>query len=459
MTAAPSSAFAQWRERTFQALTVPTFRRFWSSQLISLVGSWMQSTAQAYLVLELTNNSSHALGYVNVAQFTPSLVFSLFAGALIDRLPKGRVLQVTQVVLLLCALVLGVLIQTGAVTLTLIMVIAAVAGTANAFNMPTRQSMVADFVPRKLLANAVALNSLSFNVSRTIGQALFGFVVPLGIYLLAGGNAGSTARLAFPFYLNALAFVVVILIQATLPAVRQPADGGRHTLLHDTAQGLRYVRETRSVLNVMLYVGGLSITIINFNVIIPYFARVVYSVGDTGFGLMNAAFGAGAMLGALWQASKPNPVRNLRLGALLLLGFSALLAVLQSPLLAALALAGCGFAMLSLLISANSTVQLSIPDALRGRIMSLYSFVLVGMAPPGALIAGGLIDAAGPFGPRVGLLVLAGLGGVIVLALWKRLPRELPKLQAARLPRGSLAERSLAEPHEDERSLKHAADD
>lgn len=404
--------------------------------MISLVGSWMQSTAQAYLVLELTNNSSRALGLVNVAQFAPSLVFSLFAGALIDRLSKLRVLQVTQIVLMLSALTLGVLIQTGTVTLTLLLVLAVVAGTANAFNMPTRQSMVADFVPRSLLANAVALNSLSFNVSRTVGQALFGFVVPVGIYLLARGDGDSIARLAFPFYLNALAFVAVILIQSTLPVVRQPDDGGHHHLLLDTLQGLRYVRATRQLLYVMLYVGGLSLTIINFNVIIPYYARVVYHLGDTGFGLLNAAFGAGAMLGALWQASKPNPVRNLRLGALMLLAFSALLAVINHPVLAALALAGCGFAMLSLLISANSTVQLVVKDALRGRVMSLYSFVLVGMAPPGAVISGELISQDGPLGPRLGLVVLAFLGGAVVVLLWRKLPRELPTLPArAPIPR------------------------
>jgi len=424
MSSVPSR-LQSWRTRTFEALSVPTFRRFWASQIISLVGSWMQSTAQAYLVLELTNNDSRALGLVNVAQFTPTLVLSLFAGALIDRLPKQRVLQATQIILMLSALVLGILIQTQHVTMTLLLVMAVIAGTANAFNMPTRQSMVADFVPRNLLANAVALNSLSFNVSRTVGQALFGIVIPIGVYLLAQGNDESTARLAFPFYLNAAAFVAAIIIQATLPVIRHDTDR-RHNLLLDTVEGLRYVRSTKSVLSVMLYVGLLSVTIINFNVIIPYYARAVLDLRDAAFGLLNATFGAGAMAGALWQASKPNPVRNLRLGAVLLLAFSTLLAVTSNAVLAGIMLAGCGFAMLSLLISANSTVQLSIPDALRGRVMSLYSFVLVGMAPPGAVITGALISNDGPLGPRLGLLVLTGLGGIVVASLWKHLPRHLP---------------------------------
>ncbi len=445
MAASLLSGFTAWRTHTFQALAVPTFRRYWLSQLISLVGTWMQATARSYLVLELTNNSSHALGWINVAQFTPSLLLSLFAGTLIDRLPKLRVLQVTQIVLLLCSATLGVLVQTGTVTLWTLLTLAAVAGSANAFNMPTRQAMVADFVPRTLLANAVALNSLSFNVSRTVGQALFGFVVPLGAWLLVGGNGASIGRLALPFYLDALAFLVVIFIQATLPAInRAEPDGRRHSLLLDAAEGLRYVRVTPGVLAVMLYVGGLSLTIVNFNVIIPYFARAVYGVGDAGYGLLNAAFGAGAMVGALWQASKPNPLRNLRLGAVLLLAASAVLALLSSPWLVGLALAACGFAMLSLLISANSAVQLSISDQMRGRVMSLYSFVLVGMAPPGALLSGALIAKEGWLGPRAGLLALVVLGALVTALAWTRLPRTLPTSKKATQPE-AVAERAAAD--------------
>ncbi|WP_110884759.1 MFS transporter [Deinococcus yavapaiensis] len=427
MAATSASRFTAWRARTFQALTIPTFRRYWYSQLLSLVGGWMQGTAQAYLVLELTNNDAGALSLVNVAQFAPSLAFSLFAGAIIDRFSKLRVLQITQLVLLACALALGALIHTDTVTLPLLLLVALVAGTANAFNMPTRQSMVADFVPRSSLANAVALNSLSFNVSRTLGQALFGVVVPLGVYLVAGGRSDDTSRLAFPFYLNAVAFVVAIVLQMGLPSIAR-GDASKHgNLVADTLEGLKYVRRNKSVLAIMLYVGGLSLTIINFQIIIPYYARVVYDLKDAGFGLLNATFGAGAMIGALLQAAAPNPLRNLRYGALLLLASSVLLSLTPSPLLGAPLLAACGFSMLAVLISANSTVQLSIPDELRGRVMSLYTFVLVGMAPPGALISGWIISSRGPFGPKLGLALLAGLGALVVLACWRSLPRQLPK--------------------------------
>ena len=165
-----------WRARTFSALRHRHYRRYWFSQLLSLVGSWMQATAQQYLVLELTGGSSTALGYVTVAQFLPSLLLSLFAGAVVDRVPRRRVLLATQVTLLLTAATLAVTTHLGVVSLPLVMAIAFVAGIANAFDMPARQSMVVDFVPRGDVPNAVALNSLSFNVSRTVGQALFGVV-------------------------------------------------------------------------------------------------------------------------------------------------------------------------------------------------------------------------------------------------------------------------------------------
>lgn len=420
------TGWGTWRTRTFSALKHPQYRRYWFSQLLSLVGTWMQTTAQQYLVLELSNQSSAALGWVTVAQFTPSLLLSLFAGAVIDRVPRRRVLLTTQLVLMSSALALAISTALGVVTLPLVLILAFISGMAQAFDMPARQSMVVDFVPRSDVPNAVALNSLSFNVSRTLGQALFGVVAALGVKVLAGGNADNIARLALPFYLNVASFFVVIYVLATLPF--PPREYGRHgSVLDDVRDGLRYVRATPAVRNVMLLVGLLSLTVINFNVIIPYYARVVFGAREAAFGILSAAFGVGAMAGALWQASKPNPVRNLRLGAVILLVSSVLLALSPGPAVATPVLAACGFGMLSLLVSANSTVQLVIPDQLRGRVMSLYTFVLAGMGPPGALLASTLISKQGVLGPRWGLAALAALGSLALLLLWQRLPRKLEK--------------------------------
>lgn len=420
------ASFQSWRSRTFSALRHPDYRRYWYSQLLSLIGSWMQTTAQQYLVLELSNQSSAALGWVTVAQFTPSLLLSLFAGAVIDRVPRRRVLLATQLTLMGTAIALAVTTHLGVVTVPLVLVLAFISGVAQAFDMPARQSMVVDFVPRSDVPNAVALNSLSFNVSRTLGQAMFGVVAAVGVSLLSRGNAEHISRLALPFYLNVASFIIVIYVIATLPFPARDT-GGSKGMLRDVTDGLRYVRATPAVRNVMLLVGALSLTVINFNVIIPYYARVVFGAREAAFGLLSSAFGVGAMAGALWQASKPNPLRNLRYGGVILTSAAAVLAFTPNPMLAAPVLAVCGFGMLSLLVSANSTVQLSIPDALRGRVMSLYSFVLAGMGPPGALIASALIGREGPLGPRWGLVALAALGALALAVLWARLPRQLVK--------------------------------
>lgn len=418
----PPSGFEQWRRSTFRALRHESYRKFWLSQLLSLVGGWMQSTAQSYLVLELTHNNAAALGWVTMVQFTPSLLLSLFAGAVIDRTSRRRVLLSTQITLLGTSLLLAFSTQQGFIGLPLLLLIAFVSGTANAFDAPARQSMVMDFVPRDDMANAVALNSLSFNVSRTLGQALFGVVAALGAQLLGSGSQG----LALAFYLNSASFVAVIYTIATLPFPPRQV-GGSKDVLGDIREGLKYVRATPAILYTMLLLALLSVTVINFNVIIPYFAKAVYGLKEGGFGLLNAVFGIGAMAGALWQASQKDPARNLRLGGLMVVSSAALFALMPQVWLGGLLLVGCGAGMLTFLISANSTVQLTVPNELRGRVMSLYSLVLLGMAPLGALVVSTLISATGPLGSRGGLLVVAGLGAASLALLWNKLPRGVKK--------------------------------
>ncbi len=416
------SVLGEWRTNTFRALRHTSFRRFWLSQLLSLVGGWMQATAQSYLVLELTNNNAAALGWVTAAQFMPSLLLSLFAGAIIDRNSRRRVLLTTQITLLCTALVLALSTQMGFTSLKLLLVLSVISGTANAFDVPARQSMVVDFVPRADMPNAVALNSLSFNLSRTLGQALFGVVAAIGAQLL-----GSTAQgLALAFYLNVASFVAVIYTIATLPF--PPRDmGGHKDVIGDIRDGLKYVRGSAPIRYTMLLVALLSVTVINFNVIIPYFARAVYHLQAAGFGGMNAAFGVGAMVGALWQASQADPARNLRLGTQIVLVSTLAFAFMPTPLLGSLMLTGCGFGMLTFLISANSTVQLTVPNELRGRVMSLYSLVLTGMAPLGALLVSTLIGHNDPLGSRGGLVAVVVLGALATALVWQKLPRGMPQ--------------------------------
>ncbi|WP_411675108.1 MFS transporter [Deinococcus radiophilus] len=423
--AEPAAGLSGWAQRTFSALGHPLFRRYWLSQLFSLIGTWMQTTAQQYLVLELTGGSAAALGWVTAAQFMPSLLISLFAGAVVDRAPRRRVLLLTQTGFLITAAVLAVSTHLEVVTLPLVLGLAFLHGIAQAFDMPARQSIVVDLVPKSGVANAIALNSLSFNVSRTTGQALFGIVVAAGVALLAGGNPDALSRLAFPFYLNVASFFLVMYVIATLPfPPREVAPRGN--MLGQIADGLRYVRGNGDVSSVMWLVGLLSLTVINFNIIIPYFAREVFGAREAAFGLMSAVFGAGAVGGALSQASRPDPVRFLRLGSIILIIATTLFAWVPGPEWGLPLLALAGFGMLSFLVSANSTVQLIIPDALRGRVMSLYSFVLVGMGPPSAILVSYLISKDGPLGPHWGLTLIAALATLGLGALWRRLPRGLP---------------------------------
>ena len=389
---------------------------------MSLVGTWIQATAQAYLVLELTGSST-ALGWVNAVYFLPSLLFSLLAGALLDVLHKGKVLQVTQGVLLVTSLLTGILIQTGHISVFIIMVIAFVSGTANAFNMPARQTMAATFVPREGLTNAVALNSLSFNLSRTVGQALFGLVVPLGVWLLAQGDPENLSRLALPFYLNAAAFVVAMVLQIRLPFPVPKDEVSSHNLLRDTLEGLRYVRSQPRILYVVLLVSGVSTFLLNFQILIPIFAKQLYFLKESGFGMLSAVFGLGSTFGALYQASQRNSGKSLRSSALVVPLTLMALPWMPNLVLSGAMLAVCGFFMMTLLISANSTVQLSLEDSFRGRVMALYSMMIVGVAPVGALLAGFLLSSSDGLGPRWGTVALALLGAVCVGLVWNKLPR------------------------------------
>lgn len=433
-TMGASAKLNDWYLHTFSALKHKNYRTFWLSQMVSLTGSWIQATAQQYLVLELTQNSGVLLAWVTIAQFAPSLLFSLFAGAIIDRSSRRVVLLLTQSAMLLVAIALATLTYLGVINVAFIMMLAFVHGAATAFDIPARQSMVLDFVPKSSMSNAIALNSLAFNVSRTLGQALFGGIAALGVYWFAGGDEQNISRLALPFYLNVVTFFGVIWVIWRLPFPPRPESQERSNTLEQIKEGLRYVRRTPAIRYVMLLVGGMSLTVINFNVILPYYARAVYGASENLFGWLSAAFGIGAMIGALWQANKPNPVRNLRLGSILMIAGCIALAFTPTPYLALPVLMVCGFGLLALLISANSSVQLVVPNELRGRVMSLFSFVLVGMGPPGALLSGWLLDKKNWLGPQLGLLALAICGALVLLFLWRFLPRHLESAESSDTP-------------------------
>jgi MFS family permease len=394
-----------------RALAHRDFRLFCSGQIVSQVGTWMQSVAQAWLVLELTN-SPFRLGLVATLQFTPILLLSLVAGVLADRLPKRRLLLGTQSVMGAQALTLAVLVLSGHVQYWHVAVMASVYGLANALDNPARQSFVVEMVGKADLPAAIALNSAIFNTARVVGPALAGLTI-------AGWGTGTA------FALNALSFVAVIAALLAVRAEGRPRPRGDRRLGAEIAEGVAYAVRTPRIVLVLGLVLAVSVFLFNNNVMVPLFARRGLQVDAHGFGLLMASLGVGAVAGALTLAARARgrpsvaalmvPAVGLALAKLALSRVTAF-----TP--AAVLLAVMGFCGITVMAGANTSHQLTVPDELRGRIMGLHMLVFAGMSPFGAFLLGSLAES---FGIRTTLTVtgLSGLACIGGLALWWRARR------------------------------------
>jgi MFS family permease len=389
----------------FRALGHRDFRLFWSGQLVSQTGRWMQALGQSWLVLELTG-SPFKLGVVNSLQFAPLLLLAAPAGAVVDRLAKHRLLVATQVGLMVPALLLAALSQTGAVQYWQVAALAAVIGVTNAVDMPTRQAFVVELVGKDDLTSAVALNSAVFNAARMVGPA-------------AGGLLIARYGVAVAFLLNGVSFLAVV---AALLAMRRPGAAPRAGALPlGTAvlDGLRYAVASPVVSLVLSLVLVLSVTIVNHGVLVPLLARDVLGAEVEGFGLLMAALGVGALAGAAVVAQLPHrPPLAVLVGAAAVAATGVLaLAAVHRFWLAAGLLCLVGTAQILCLSGCNTTLQLTTPDELRGRVMALYTMVFAGMSPVGAVFIGGVAEG---LGTRAACLAGGGVGLAGVLALWTR---------------------------------------
>jgi MFS family permease len=398
--------------RTFLALRHRNFRLFWFGQLISLIGTWMQSIGQAWLVLELTH-SAWLLGVVGALQFLPVMLLSLFGGVLADRLPKRKVLLFTQSFAMLQAVLLWALVASGQVQIWHVLVLAALLGLTNSLDMPTRQAFVVEMVGREDLTNAVALNSSLFNMARIVGPGIGGLIIAwLGVAPL--------------FLLNAISFIAVIIglalidmnhlyALATRPNVS--LDTVKQSTLQSLREGLSYVIRTPSVLLITAVVGVISLFGINFNVILPLFARDVLHAGPEGFGFISAAFGLGSLFSALWLAwgnNKPS-IRQLLIGALAFCVLEILFAISHMYVLSLVLIAAVGFSQIAFSATANTTLQTVSPDHLRGRVMSVYMLVFAGTVPLGNLFTGGIAHL---FSAPISLLLGGGLSLIAAIVGW-----------------------------------------
>jgi MFS family permease len=383
-----------WRQ-TFSALRHRNFRLFFAGQLISLIGTWMQTTAQGWLVYQLTN-SKILLGATAAAGSAPMLFFSLWGGSVADRHPKRQILLWTQTSMMVFAFVLAALAWSGVVQAWHIMALAGLGGLAMAFDMPARQSFMVEMTSREDLMNAISLNSSIVNGARVVGPAVAGL-------LMARLGVGSC------FFLNGLSFVAVIagLWLMRLPEF-DPPPRTNSTWAH-AAEGFAYVWKHRRMRTLLLLFGVVGIFGWSYSVLMPAFATDVLKVGQGQYGVLLSANGIGALLGALTVAGFGSQIRPRRLvfGGLWVFSIMLLLlALVRNYCLALLFLAIAGWGMMLFFATTNTLLQTSASDEMRGRVMGIWALVFGGMLPIGGL-------EAGTFSHWLGIRQSVALGAIV----------------------------------------------
>jgi MFS family permease len=385
------------------ALRHRDFRLFWGGQLVSQIGTWMQSVAQAWLVLELTQ-SPLQLGIVSALQFTPILLLSPVGGALSDRFAKRRVLLVSQTAMKLQALVLAVLVWSGYIQYWHVAVLALLYGLGRAIDIPARQSYVTDLVGRSDLPNAVALNSVVMNGARIVGPAAAGLLI-------------AAFGVALAFLLNGISFIAVLLALLAIRTEGQPDPAGRLGIREGVLGAVAYAARTPPVAFTLGLMVVVSLLVLNFNVVVPLVARDVLNQGAHGFGLLMSFLGAGAVAGgfsvALLRTGQP-PLSFLVGSAATLCAGLVALALAPHFALAAAVLALLGCCQILFTTGCNTTLQLIAPNNLRGRVMGLYTVTFAGMTPFGSLLVGIVAER---FGVRAACAAggISGLLGVVAL--------------------------------------------
>jgi MFS family permease len=369
---------------TFSSLSVRNYRIFASGALASNVGTWMGRVAQDWLVLTvLTQHSSRDLGYVTGLQFLPFVLLAPWTGTIADRFPKRRILLLTQALLAVDSLVLGVLVVTGAAQLWHVYVLAFLMGVIAAVDNPARQAFVSEMVPHDKIANAVALNSASFNGGRLIGPGVAGLVI-------AWWGTGPALLLNTASFLFVLAALLAMRPAELRPAPRARGRGG-------VVEGLRYIKGRRDIQLVLFLVFVLGTFGMNFQITNALMATVDFGKGPGEYGLLGSIMAIGSLGGALLAARRRAP--RLRVLLVSLGGFTASTAVASlapSFPLFALALIPVGLSALTALTTANAMVQTRVEPVMRGRVMALYMAIFVGGTPVGAPIIGWIGQVWGP---------------------------------------------------------------
>ncbi len=379
----------------------PRYRGFWLALFASQFGRWLQNTAFGWLVLEATG-SAERLGFVLMLRFLPAFLFTLPGGALADRVPRARLLFALETAMAGLSLALALALVRGPVGFWGLVLYALAYGSVAALEVPARQAYNVELAGSARAGQAVALASFSFNLARMLAPAL------AGLLIAAYGTKSA-------FFLQAAFFLPLVAFLARAGGAASAAGGGagRKAL----RRGFAYVRRTPLVASTLLLVAAVATFGINFQTLVPAYARLVLGLGPQGYGLLMSALGVGALLGAVLNLLSPRVHPRWMLYGSAALGLAlVLLAVFRSQAAAALLLGLAGGAMVLVLVSANATVQTLTPDALRGRVAAIYALVLMGSGPPGMYLTGLAFARLGPLAP-------AALGGAVVLTallLWRR---------------------------------------
>jgi MFS family permease len=378
------------------------YRLYFAGQLISQIGTWLQTAAQAWLILDLTH-SALAVGFVSFCFYTPYALFGLVGGAFADRFNRRRTMIATQTSMALCAAALAIVVYAGIDRVWVVDLIAAIRGFVLVFNVPSRQALMVQLVGRRELPNAIALNSSLNNATRIVGPALAGVVI-------------AVVGIGMCFALNAVSFIPIVWALAAMRESEFHAHGSTQStgaFLDSIREGLRYARHTKTVAVTLTMLFVVSFLAVNFNILLPVLTRQTLQSGPQTYGLVAAVFGLGAVTGALVAASRKRASRTLLIAACAAFGVAQLaLAPLRAiwPVTTALFATGAAYTMYT--ATTNAMVQLATPGFLQGRVGGLFNYVFLASGPLGSLLAGWLSE-------RGGTALAFAVGGVtsVVMAI------------------------------------------
>ena len=408
-TSAKAAPLPKWAT-TLRALRHRNFQLFFSGQLISLIGTWMQTVAQAWLVYRMTK-SALLLGSVGFASQIPVFLMAPFGGITADRVNRQRLIVATQTAAMILAGILAFLTLSGRVQVWHIFVLASTLGVVNAFDIPGRQSFLVDMVGKEDLMNAIALNSSMFNGARIIGPAIAGILV---------------ARIGegWCFAANSISYIAVI-AGLLLMRVHCAPRASKHSPIEDIIEGFRWANHTRIIRALLLLLGLVSLVGMPYTVLMPVFADKILHGGARGLGILMGATGVGALFGALTLAAKTG-VRGLGRWVAFACGSFGISLFLfsfsRSFWLSVALLLPAGYSMMLQMACSNTLIQTMVPDQLRGRVMSVYSMMFMGMAPFGAFFGGALAH-------HIGAPLTVAMGGVACVIGAISFGRALPDLR------------------------------